>query len=649
MAPYPSILLQYEDGNRNGQSGISIAWLLSNFGSSAATVTSVASNGGLTGSKCKKKDIINLSIPDTCQVISKTGVEMPLRFSSNLLYGVTVCYSKKTDFILSDVVQIKGQLQRKLFGLESQLRQNRGVAMEGRQKEVVGAQEFLNDDPLFDIGQWCNLRFDVGNDNGERQKKEIKQQDFLQEVNNNDESFLDNRSVAGGGRMRTMDDDLGSIDMDLNFDIDDLVSDDGGRQDELGSETSDENSKFELNFNDPFSNEHDKLPDVMEGSLLQEENNETTSSVKRPFGEGEDMDSEDGDAANNTTSESNPKRKMAKHNAVVFGRIVHDEKIGLLTDTLRANHKDYVELMEVQNSKTGGAGTKNDTMTWKDLLFLNSQPAFLQKAYQNLLDPDHEESGTLYFERGRSLAHVYSSLSSSRSSSVMSTEQGRRMAPNLETTRRSSQSDAHANFLPVFLEDEPFPEDYNFGGDDEGFQNENFMNTNLLPSSIGRISSRYSTADSGEQVEILRNAVNIQGRSMTTKRTGTDSSQHSDSSYQQAVSLGSDISKGQPIVLDEQNRKFYAYIKERADFVGKTTRSHPPFHKKLLFEDLIPSKISQQEADNPHEFKPVSKRIAATAFLSLLNLASKELIQLETFELENKCEVMKGDDVIIYC
>ncbi|AGO10190.1 AaceriAEL292Wp [[Ashbya] aceris (nom. inval.)] len=628
MANYPSILLQYEDTEGSGHSGVSIAWLLSNFGAGSVTLASTGGTGG--GMKCKRRDILNVSIPETCKVISESGAELPLRFSSNLLYGVTVCYSKKTDFILSDVVQMKGQLQRKLFGLESALRQGR--IPEGA-KDTVSAQEFLADDPLFDVAQWGNVRLELDGPDGTR-TLEIRQQDFLQELNNQDGSFVE-AQTGRRGRLGSVDEELASIDMDLNFEIDDLVSEDGRRRDELASERSEEEARFELNFNDPFEESHNQLPDVIEGSLLQEDE-DMSPDAKHPR--------EEEQAEAEQSPEPETKRRKTTGGAVGLGKLVCDEKISLATETLRDNHNKYAENMEMSR-KSGGSSTKGGAIGWRQLLAVQEQPAFLQKALHSLLGSRHEDDRMAHLERGRSLGR--SSVPSSRSSSVMSMEQGRRMGPGFDTMRRgSSQSDTQSNLLPVFLEDDQMQHDTHFDAEDEVLRGQDFMNADLLPSSIGRTTSRYGTADSGEHMDILRNTMQIQGRNIASKRTDTASSQHSNVKLS---SIDSEIRAGHSAGLDDQTRKFYEYIKERADFVGKTTRSHAPYHKKILFEDLIPSKVSQEDPENPHDYKAVSKRIAATAFLSLLNLASKELVRLETFDLEDKCEVMKGDDLIIYC
>ena len=108
-------------------------------------------------------------------------------------------------------------------------------------------------------------------------------------------------------------------------------------------------------------------------------------------------------------------------------------------------------------------------------------------------------------------------------------------------------------------------------------------------------------------------------------------------------------------MLDHQARKFYEYIKERSLIGGKTTRSNPPFKKKILFEDIVPSHLTTDvdDTDPPRsdETSRISKRIAANAFLSLLNLASKELIDIKGYhekEALDHFRIMKSDDIVLY-
>lgn len=80
---------------------VATAWLLSTLGSRNSC------------KKVLKKDILTTSIIETCKVM--TNSQIPLRFSSNLMYGVTLLYRQKVDYFYSDVSLVLSRLQRDLI------------------------------------------------------------------------------------------------------------------------------------------------------------------------------------------------------------------------------------------------------------------------------------------------------------------------------------------------------------------------------------------------------------------------------------------------------------------------------------------------------------------------------------------------------
>lgn len=63
--------------------GLSTAWLLATLGSKT------------TYRRLVRKDILSISIPQTCDIIGNPQSTIPLRLSSNLLYGVSLMYKQK--------------------------------------------------------------------------------------------------------------------------------------------------------------------------------------------------------------------------------------------------------------------------------------------------------------------------------------------------------------------------------------------------------------------------------------------------------------------------------------------------------------------------------------------------------------------------
>ena len=95
-------------------------------------------------------------------------------------------------------------------------------------------------------------------------------------------------------------------------------------------------------------------------------------------------------------------------------------------------------------------------------------------------------------------------------------------------------------------------------------------------------------------------------------------------------------------------------IKERSVAIGRTTHSNPPFRKKVLLVDIIPSRMGETQtgSNSDNSEKGVSRQIAASAFLSLLNLATKGLVKLDEYPAPEAAakefKLRREDEIIIY-
>ncbi|CAH2352712.1 hypothetical protein CLIB1423_07S05820 [[Candida] railenensis] len=132
--------------SKSSDHGVATAWLLSTLGSRSKY------------KKICKKDVLNSSIPSTCSIIKNSPI--PLKFSSNLMYGIVLLYRQKVDYYFSDVIHAKTKIQRDLLfsGLESKgLRQtNSGIHNEvilSASSAAVNKVDiiYLTDDPLFNV------------------------------------------------------------------------------------------------------------------------------------------------------------------------------------------------------------------------------------------------------------------------------------------------------------------------------------------------------------------------------------------------------------------------------------------------------------------------------------------------------------------
>ncbi|QID82982.1 meiosis-specific component of sister chromatid cohesion complex [Saccharomyces pastorianus] len=220
-------------------------------------------------------------------------------------------------------------------------------------------------------------------------------------------------------------------------------------------------------------------------------------------------------------------------------------------------------------------------------------------------------------ERGRKRAH--SLVSTQSSNSTRSHEYGRKSFRNNKNDNYSSDME-NDNLL---LNLEQINEDLEDGHYIEENSQGNILdfNLNLPPSSFGRSHTRNSTScfSDGSQQNFQQEKTNFQD-----------------------------------VILDYQTKKFYDYIKERSIVVGRTTRSNPPFKRKMLLVDIIPSRMGEAEtgANFDDVERGVSRQIAASAFLSLLNLATKGMVKLNEYPVADAVtkdlKLRREDEIIVY-
>lgn len=637
--------------------GVTTVWLLSTLGSSRLGGNGSDSNSSFS-SVLKKKDIVNVSIPKTCKVIQNNELELPLRYVSNLLYGVTVCYHRKAEYVLSDVTSLLTQLQKKFYVAPFQRKKNdksHHVATIFDVNDASAANGLLNDDPLFDINQINNFAnvFEPGKQQATTEALSIRRQDFMNELTNSN-NFDDAKNLTNSSdrinRPLTLEDI--PIDVDFNFDIDDVISQQGTSYHSKTSSQRGDND-FQIDYNKQEFN-------------LNFEGNE---DAQVPADEtGIDLGIEDDDASfedeEANTKEGMPplkKLKVSGSSANSYQLIQIDERTGLSTDILRSNHDHYFEIMDSKRRKKRKNSTTINS-SWQTIMRLDEEANFVQRCWNlafanpgksdlSFLTSKEPISDYRSIERGRKRAR---SLQSERSSSsISSEEQGRRAV----LTRDGSLEPDNNLLLNLEQINEELDEDESTNRSDL-LQ----INLDLPPSSFGRTDTRDNVTGSDSRgasfaqgLDVVDELRQVKSRRRKGGDTSTIVSDSSDSgsdhlSYQvERHSLGS-------MVLDSHTRKFYDYIKERSSYVGKTTRSNPPFQKKMLFEDVVPSSLSLSGTGTDSQNVSVTdKKIAASAFLSLLNLASKDLIDIKGYHDHEESdrgfkpfELMNGDDIVVY-
>ncbi|CUS22670.1 LAQU0S06e03312g1_1 [Lachancea quebecensis] len=647
--------LQRSGAHFDAYSGVTTVWLLSTLGGSRNTKV-VGVN---------KRDIMSLSIPKTCEVLLEKKSDYTLRSASNLLYGVTVCYGRKTDYVLADLVSVKSQLQRQL--METVDRRGRLLAQNVAPTTIFdGVNEYRNllefqkfqstlhqqqrssaallvDDPLFDINQTRDISFLLGKGSKTNNSaSSIHQHDIMDELRNG-YSHETGAHAPFFERQRLSADqaDLSALNTDIHLDFDDVMSDV-----EMGSAKSsdgrDSDHGDRVGFELSFDNDHVEPSESIEVPGLDIQllgAADVDGNTKRAY-----------PATGLEKNDIIKKKPKNASNSGFFVKLKLDDRIGLSTETLRNNNDHYCDVMDSEAKPRTKMHNKSvPEENWREVVFGEGQPPFLRFCFEELLlkpisqnSYDTSSSSIDFIERGRQKMR---SLPSSRSSSsAMSTERGRKQGP-ADFTKVGSGSGNNLFDLPELEQIDEDGEVRNYSDDLENDIMK--IDLRLPPSSFGRSSSK-TDGGSRDHIDELRH-MHTERR---FNRDGTLQSMHdyTDGSNQSEQHVLNGEKQIHSQALDSQSRRLFEYILERASVVGKTTRSHQPFERKLLFEDLIPSNISRKNPDYSSEdgVSSVSRKICANAFLSLLQLASKANIDLHCFYPDTSFKSLDGDDIVIY-
>ncbi|CCE65421.1 hypothetical protein TPHA_0L00650 [Tetrapisispora phaffii CBS 4417] len=726
LARYPELIL----GTGENLEGVTTIWLLSTLGNinhkyininkNNSGVNSEGTSGSNLNRNVKKKDIVNVSIPKTCKVIENNSFELPLRYVSNLLFGITICYSKKTEYVLNDLTSLICQLQKKLYSSTSSRRMNnrkinvKGTTIyNGRATDKNNCvSSYLTDDPLYDINNIKNFETLLGIDGSNINNKTasinsvslIKRNDLLNELSNfnsvdkNSNNILMENS-SNFNKYQDPDDIHLDIDFDLNIDDINDFSQHGTVQGKSGTTESnsglDSDQDKDLNINYK-SQEFELNFDANKKELPKDNSNVEISNIDLDVMDNCDDSDTDGSFEDETFVKENElgqaikrlKLNSKKNFVPLFSRLEIDQRISISTEQLkmdfdnysgfmlekarrkrvRNNIKNLDNILTVKKFTTAQENIKmflkdhleNNYMfeNWDILLNMNDEIA------ENGLEKENVRNFFNFIERGRKQFGSVTSTTRSSSNTVPSQEYGRNMVQSNRLNRESEIFDNdfydtlndgnNENNNNLLLNLEQIDEDLEEG---KSFIH---MNLDLPPSSFGRSTTR----NNGTVGSVESDVINILQTKMlsVSKRGVANSPMKKKSSELESVSSHDTYGKlNTNIILDRQTRRFYDYIKERTSYVGKHTSSCPPFKRKILFEDLVPSRISGSANDSLEIEKPTSlnKNIAASAFLSLLTLASKDIVGIGEYhssknvstnneKISEGFKLMRPDDIIVY-
>lgn len=143
---------------QNPNSGVGTAWFMATLGSKS------------NYRRVYRKDVANVSIPATCQIVaSAEDSKMSLRLSSNLLYGISLIYKQKVGYMFDDVSTMYARLSRQISFDTFE------PPTVFAKQLIVRKQLFLADDRGFDIENDFNL--DWNDDEVSQRILEIREHD----------------------------------------------------------------------------------------------------------------------------------------------------------------------------------------------------------------------------------------------------------------------------------------------------------------------------------------------------------------------------------------------------------------------------------------------------------------------------------------
>ena len=650
-----------------------------------STVWALATLGGIFESRksnkkgVKRKEILDVSIPDTCEVIELNSSDITLRQVSSLLYGVTICYHRKTEYFLSDVNAILSQLTRAAT-YNSNLTQARSQNnaknfslqtlsnyLSARSKQFFADNNsFLKDDKKFDI-QYIPLfddfldgqssTFGVATD---YESAIIRRKDYITELSNSNYPGRDNLiDEITDVQFNKYDlnpnlEDI-PIDMDFELDINDVVSRGGSS---VLTDKTDQSSLRNLGLDNISKPSSKYAPLELEENILQPLEIDLEIQTEQPQSDliqNQDVGSLHSDITANTI----PKRRkvVAKENNGQFtSYIVTDSRIGLSTETLRNCHENYVVVMQRDDRNSRLSGTKRKRLTLENILSLENEIPLVKHSWEGVFSNSHlfnvDNKYSPIIERGRR-NDMPNSLNYSNTGSVRSTEVGRRQSNadfglsqiNNDDSLLLNLDQINDDIMDGDLHDTSVMNSIGHSKQPDDFIN---MNLQLLSSSVGRNLSRYSTSNNfnSDEPDLVGALSRQRDRSGSTISKGSSTRTIEDGSFD---SGNTRAAQSEETGLGVQARKFYQFIKERSLFDNITVNPSSRFPRKLTFENIVPSK---QDKENEFGNKKISKRVVSGAFFTLLALASQNMIEITVSGVDKPDKFLdfaidRGTDIII--
>lgn len=604
----------------SNDAGLATAWLLATLGSKTSY------------KKLVRKDIINISIPETCGYIGKDSIS--LRLSSSLLYGVSLMYKQKVEYFFNDVSLTKTRLQKEVFLNTLVRKQNfKVINIDEKVKGKESGQIFLREDPFFDIERDLVRPYD--GESEDENKKHIRQLDekLYPDVQNplahtriaQDGDIKDHHSKTFDYFMEQGLHTLHELDEDSSHRED--VDFEFGNQGEIVN-LNGENKVQGNNINESDLNMIDFDQIIETGGEDEDQNmisgvRDKTIMNDRTFQLSNDTYANQ--AVGTAGKETNRKRNIR--------RVIVDSDVKFSSSDLKRYRDAYNCNMLLQNKrlKTNKTGRNNVTAGVKEIFEeLNGLPFTARYAYKFLLAPEMtndislrlnqrkhnnpSEAAAIYdeLELGRNIEHVQENEELEKINFELeqpllddlpqSQDIFDLSFPDIEISeiRSRSRSDSKKSSSSRHSAFSPASESYN---EDKEYQEENIDNMPGTP---------YSLTDKGSS----QNKFN----SMLTKFLN--------------------FLQSRSILLGEQVRCDYRLNQHHLQYLDKDiTGQEEIVYSKIKMSVLIPPRKECSVSSNNDEEAPVNRKLAANSFSCILQLATRDLLTIQ-------CDNCKPTDLL---
>lgn len=628
--------------------GLQTAWLLATLGSKM-------------NKKNIKKEILQICIPQVCNELLQVSREKNIRYSSNLLYGISLMYKSQMNYFMNDISLVKTRL-RKDFLLRNFDSYNTDEMLTtikidmNSGKNSYNPNIFLENDPAFNIEIDLFPLLDLTQDEPLRKQRKLQIHNYDQKLFPELQASLETYTISQqhdilfDKHFQTIDDFLNKDLQQFDDSISDVEKSFRTRERELNRYAGSnklESADHSLDFQ--FNNEGIIIEDDVNNMEIDEGMIELINFNNQPMVTHELDSIEDRVIENDKDFQLHTDTNQAVKNSNLvlihpsketqnkFFRIIIDDPIRIPSIELIKQMNSYKDLMLYSkniNSKNAINNFVKDVLG--ELYFGLNQ--YTANAYISILGD--------YFSKEK--YDLNTSVSTDLNTILKELESITRLQNNIDDYEigRDVQkgnvlddSDSNANEFD-FLQDEVriADEDFElhelndsrdvFGLSFNGLDGDTSLSNQTCESGVGIDERDYLQEESVRQV--LGATTNSD---MDASRVNYQLVKFFNFLHERSNLIGESVSL---------SHLHLSKLNEENQLGASSTSSQPVNYRRILFSKLIPNYLQAVELNE----EPINKKLVASSFSSLLALATKNLVHIST-ERQGDYELLSGNKLCV--